>query len=421
MEKNEVLERLVMRRTVLAEEAAGTKDGDSIGYNQNGSSSVTFTVVFSTLVAMSGVYAFGNAVGYSSPAKGGIMEDLGLSLAEYAVFGSTMTVGGILGAIFSGKLADLAGRRAALGISEIFCITGWLAIVFSKDALWLDLGRFLVGCGAAVICYVAPVYVAEIATKNVRGAFTSLTALMICCGKALMFIVGSLINWRTSALIGAIPCVLQLVGVFFIPESPRWLAKTNRTKEFEAALQCLRGQNADISQEAADIREYTDLQQMSDGGSLNLFQRKYTNPLIVRAGLMVFQQLGGLNGFSYYASVIFESAGFPSTVGSIAVAVLQTFVAALGLLFIDKSGRRPLLLLSAAGTCLGCVITGSSFFLQDFDAGKDLIATLALIGVLVFLLSFDLGMGAIPWTIVSEGRSSFLPSSVVLELCSLQS
>nr|KJB45143.1 hypothetical protein B456_007G292200 [Gossypium raimondii] len=281
-------------------------------------------------------------VGYSSPAKSGIMEDLGLSLSEYAVFGSILTVGGMLGAACSGKIADLA-----MGISEIFCITGWFAIVFSKDALWLDLGRLLFGCGSGVICYV----------------------LMLCCGKAVMFIMGSLINWRTSALIGVIPCVLQLIGLFFIPESPRWLAKTNETKEFEAALRRLSGEHADISQEATDIRLYTEyIEQIPDEGLLNLFQKRYAYPLIVCAGLMMFQQFGGLNGFSYYASFIFESAGFPSTVGSIGVAVLQPiFMAIIGVLFIDKSGRRPLLLMSAGGSCLGRVITGLSFFLQELS------------------------------------------------------
>ncbi|MBA0820789.1 hypothetical protein Gohar_025563 [Gossypium harknessii] len=283
-----------------------------ISYNNHASTSVTITVVFSTIVAISGAYAFGNAVGYSSPAKSGIMEDIGLSLSEYAVSGSILTVGGMLGAACSGKIADLA-----MGISEIFCITGWFAIVFSKDALWLDLGRLLVGCGSGVICYVIPLYVAEIAAKNVRGAFSSLTI-------AVMFIMGSLINWRTSALIGVIPCVLQLIGLFFIPKSPRWLAKTNETKEFEAALRRLSGEHADISQEATDIRLYTEyIEQIPDEGLLNLLQKRYAYPLIVCAGLMMFQQFGGLNGFSYYASFIFESAGFPSTVGSIGVAVLQ--------------------------------------------------------------------------------------------------
>ncbi|KAL1145452.1 hypothetical protein V6Z11_A11G299400 [Gossypium hirsutum] len=384
MEKNEMLEGLVTRRPITDEAETSIIDGDSvISYNNHASTSVTITVIFSTIVAISGSYAFGNAVGYSSPAKSGIMKDLGLSLSEYAVFGSILTVGGMLGAACSGKIADLVGRRG--------------------DALWLDLGRLLVGCGSGVLCYVIPLYLAEIAAKNVRGAFSSLTILMLCCGKAVMFIMGSLINWRTSALIGVIPCVLQLIGLFFIPESPRWLAKTNETKEFEAALRRLRGEHADISQEATDIRLYTEyIEQIPDEGLLNLFQKRYAYPLIVGAGLMMFQQFGGLNGFSYYASFIFESAGFPSTVGSIGVAVLQIFMAIIGVLFIDKSGRRPLLLMSAGGSCLGCVITGLSFFLQDFHARKDLTATLVIIGVLVFLLSFELGMGGIPWIIVSE-------------------
>ncbi|KAK8508838.1 hypothetical protein V6N12_034940 [Hibiscus sabdariffa] len=398
-----MLEGLITKRPVLDVGATGTRAGDAVFYDHNGSPSVTITVIFSTLVAVSGAYAFGSAVGYSSPAKTGVMEDLGLSLAQYAVFSSILTVGGVLGAACSGKMADRLGRRCAMGISQIFCITGWLAIVFSKDALWLDLGRLLVGCGSGVLCYVIPLYLSEISTKNVRGAFASLFTVMLCCGKAVMFITGSLINWRTSALIGAIPCVLQLIGVFFIPESPRWLAKTNAPKVFEAALRRLRGENADISQEATDIRLYTEYtQQISDEGLLNLFQKRYINPLTVGVGLMVFQQIGGLNGFAYYTSFIFESAGFPSSVGSITVAVLQILMATLGVLFIDKSGRRPLLLISASGTCLGCVITGLSFLLQDFHANKDLTATLVIIGVLVFMLSFDVGLGGIPWIIVSE-------------------
>ncbi|OMO99047.1 General substrate transporter [Corchorus olitorius] len=311
MEKNELFEGLVGRTVPANQEEYSLGGGDR-------SSSVTFPVIFSTLVAVSGSYAFGNAVGYSSPVANGIMEDLGLSVAEYGVFGSAITVGGMLGALFSGKTADLVGRRGAMGISDIFCITGWLAILFSKDALWLDLGRFLVGCGSGVSVYVVPVYVAEITTKDIRGAFTSLN-----------------------------------------------IAKNDQTKEFETSLQHLRGKNADISKESADIRGYTEyLQQNSEGGLRDLFQQKYKNSMIVGVGLLVFQQLTGLNGFSYYASFIFESAGINSTVGSIAVAALQISMCIMGVLFIDKSGRRPLLLISSVGTCLGCFITGFSFFLQ---------------------------------------------------------
>ncbi|KAH1083583.1 hypothetical protein J1N35_023344 [Gossypium stocksii] len=118
MEKNEMLEWLMMRRPITDEAETSVIDGDSvISYNHHASTSVTITVIFSTLVAISGSYAFGNAVGYSSPAKSGIMEDLGLSVSEYAVFGSILTLGGMLEAACSGKIVDLVGRRGKISNS----------------------------------------------------------------------------------------------------------------------------------------------------------------------------------------------------------------------------------------------------------------------------------------------------------------
>ncbi|KAJ0013503.1 hypothetical protein Pint_19942 [Pistacia integerrima] len=91
----------------------------------------------------------------SSPAESGIMEDLGLSVAAYSVFGSIMTVGGMIGAILSGRIADILGRRVAMLFSDIFCTFGWFAIAFGKDVLWLDLGRLSIGFGIGLISYVA--------------------------------------------------------------------------------------------------------------------------------------------------------------------------------------------------------------------------------------------------------------------------
>jgi len=109
---------------------------------------------------------------------------------------------------------------------------------------------------------------------------------------------------------GLLPCVLLLGGLFFIPESPRWLANVGREKEFHASLQKLRGEDADISEEAIEIKEYIEsLRSFPKARLEDLFLSKNIYAVIVGVGLMIFQQLGGINGVGFYASYIFSSAG----------------------------------------------------------------------------------------------------------------
>ncbi|XP_010660061.1 sugar transporter ERD6-like 5 isoform X1 [Vitis vinifera] len=380
--------------------------GDAPPAGGGSSSFFTIAVVFSTLIAVCGSFIFGTAVGYSSPAESGIVNDLGLSTAEYSIFGSILTIGGMIGAVMSGKIADLIGRRGAMWVSEFFCTIGWIAIAFSEGAWLLDIGRLLIGCGIGALSYVViavPVYIAEITPKNLRGRFSGLNMLFISCGTSVMYFTGGVVTWRILALIGTIPCLLPLFGLFFVPESPRWLAKVGREKEFEASLQHLRGKDTDISFEASDIKDYTRyLEGLSETRIIDIFQRKYAYCLTVGVGLMIVQEFGGLNGFAFYTSSILDSAGFLSKVGTMAYGLVQIPATILGVFLFDKIGRRPVLLVSAAGTCLGCFLTGLAFLLQDLHYWKEGTPILALVGVLVFSSSFVFGMGGIPWIIMSE-------------------
>ncbi|CAN1284048.1 Sugar transporter ERD6-like 16 [Linum perenne] len=297
------------------EESGDEDDRSSIGM-----------VLLSTAVAVCGSFEFGSCVGYSAPAQSAIREDLNLSLAEYSMFGSILTIGAMLGAVTSGRTADFIGRKGAMRLSAVFCIMGWLAIFFSTEALSLDIGRFFTGYGIGVFSYVVPIFIAEIAPKNLRGGLTTLNQLNL-----------------------------------------------------EA------------------------LQNLPKARMVDLFQPKYIRSMIIGVALMVFQQFGGINGIGFYASETFASAG-PSLakIGTILYACIQVPITIAGAMLMDRSGRRPLIMVSATGTFLGCSMAGASFFFKSHGLLLDWVPILAVSGVLVYISAFSIGMGAVPWVIMSE-------------------
>ncbi|CAG7900080.1 unnamed protein product [Brassica rapa] len=370
----------------------------------DGDCRVTATVFLSTFVAVSGSFCTGCGAGFSSGAQSGITKDLSLSVAEYSMFGSILTLGGLIGAVFSGKVADILGRKRTMLFCEAFCLTGWLAVALAQDALWLDCGRLLLGIGVGLFSYVIPVYIAEIAPKHVRGSFVFANQLLQNCGIALFFIIGNFIPWRWLAIVGFVPCVLHVFCLFFIPESPRWLAKKGRDKECRSALQRLRGPDVDISREANTIRDTIELSEL-DGETrmAELFQRRYAYPLLIGVGLMFLQQLSGSSGVTYYASSLFQKGGFPSAIGTSVIATIMVPKAMLGTIIVDKLGRRTLLMSSCAAMCLSALLLSVSYgFEQSFGILPDLTPILTCIGVLGHIVSFAMGMGGLPWIIMAE-------------------
>ncbi|CAN1234094.1 Sugar transporter ERD6-like 7 [Linum perenne] len=360
------------------------EDGSSSSSSKNES---LWMVYFSTFVAVCGSYEFGCCVGFSSPTQDAITEDLSLSLAEvltvqYSVFGSILTFGAMIGAVTSGPLADLLGRKGAMRLSSAFCVAGWLAIYFAQGAVALDIGRLATGYGMGVFSYVVPVFISEIAPKNLRGALATLNQVMICGGVSASFIIGTFLTWRALALTGLVPCAILLVGLMFMPESPRWLAKTGNEKDFEVALQRLRGKDADISKEADEIKEYIEtLDRLPKVKLMDLFNRRYIKSVIIGVGLMVAQQFGGINGVCFYVSNIFKSAGFSPSVGTITYAIIQV---------------------SGSGLVLACLIVALSFYLKVNELALHIVPMMAVTGILLYIGSFSAGMGAVPWVVMSE-------------------
>ncbi|CAH8273187.1 unnamed protein product [Arabidopsis lyrata] len=369
------------------------------------SNACTRPFVLAFTVGSCGAFAFGCIIGYSAPTQTSIMKDLNLSIADYSLFGSILTVGLILGALICGKLTDLVGRVKTIWITNILFLIGWFAIAFAKGVWLLDLGRLLQGISIGISVYLGPVYITEIAPRNLRGAASSFSQLFAGVGISVFYALGTVVTWRNLAILGSIPSLMVMPLLFFIPESPRWLAKVGREKEVEAVLLSLRGAKSDVTDETAEILEYTEhvkQQQDVDGGFFTLFQRKYAFSLTIGVVLIALPQLGGLNGYSFYTDSIFTSTGVSSDFGFISTSVVQMFGGILGTVLVDVSGRRTLLLVSQAGMFLGCLATAISFFLKENHCWETGTPVLALISVMVYFGSYGSGMGSIPWIIASE-------------------
>ncbi|CAI0469406.1 unnamed protein product [Linum tenue] len=394
--------------------SSSSQDHDVEGGDRN--VPLTPTFLLSIFAVACGSFSTGCTIGYTSPVEYQIIEELGISVGQYTVSGSMLVVGGLVGSLVGGKITEQIGRKRVriltrnghkffwflvydkesvtrtvnfvqtILVLDVLFIVGWLTIASAKGPLQLDVGMLLIGIAAPINLYLSPMFVAEITPSNLRGAAVSVTQLIMFCSVAFAFTVGSLISWRALALIGATTCLVQLLfTIFLIPESPRWLAKMGKEKEFEAALLQLRGGNADISWEVDEIKEYTKtIHSISKNSSiLDMFQKQYAIPLIVGNGLLMFQQFSGVNAYTMYTGAIFVSAGIPSTAGFLAVASFQVVGAFLTTALLDRCGRRPLLLAGVTGTCLGGLLTTLSFILQIYSG------------------SFAVWNG-IPWMIIAE-------------------
>ncbi|PON79594.1 Major facilitator, sugar transporter-like [Trema orientale] len=137
MEEGEAAKRPLLVKEIKLDNngqasAYNSYQSSSVSASSSSSSSVTPVVVFSTLIVGCGSFALGNLIGYSSPAESGIIKDIGLTLAEYSLFASFFIVGSIIGGIWSGRIADVIGRRGAMGVPNLLSIAGWLLIAFAK-------------------------------------------------------------------------------------------------------------------------------------------------------------------------------------------------------------------------------------------------------------------------------------------------
>ena len=354
---------------------------------------------------------FGYDQGVISGALEGIKEEFDLSTTLVEVITSWVTLGALFGALLAGLLAERIGRRRTIIVAAaLFCV-GAMLEAFAPGTAVLVVGRFTVGFGVGVASVAAPLYAAEMAPANLRGRFVSIYQLAITIGIFLAYIVDQALansdSWRVMLGVSAVPALLLVVAVWPMTDTARWLVKMGRRDQAATALHRIQP-DADPNEKIAEIDESldADADQATWG---EVFGKAMRKPLIIGVGLAVFQQITGINAIIYYADQIFGFAGFSTpqdqaaaTTWAIgAVNVLATFIA---VVYVDRFGRKPLLLAGLVGMGLSLFVVGCCFLRLDENAGagETMSGIFTLVALVVFIASFAFSLGPIVWTIINE-------------------
>ncbi|KAH8311309.1 hypothetical protein KR044_005572 [Drosophila immigrans] len=331
-------------------------------------------------------------------------DKLYLTVAEQTWVSSLLAIGAFLGALPTGYIADAIGRRYTALAMDVPFILAWLSISFAKSAGWLYFGRFLIGISTGSFCVVAPMYISEIAETSIRGSLGTLFQLLLTMGILFVYIVGSLVSWSTLSMMCLIVPILLFVGMLMLPETPVYLLKKGRRADAALSLKWLWGRYCD-SRSAIQVIQ-NDLDQASaDASFLDLFSnRGARNGLIISMLLMFFQQFSGINAVIFYTESIFESAGssLSASVSSIIVGVVQVIMTLTSSLLIERAGRKILLLFSSTVMTICLAILGAYFDMKE--SGKDVshIGWLPLLCMVLFIITFSVGYGPIPWLMMGE-------------------
>jgi SP family sugar:H+ symporter-like MFS transporter len=340
---------------------------------------------------------FGYDTGVISGAILFIEADLGLNAFSLGLVVSSLLLGAMAGAGIAGPLSDRLGRRRIIIIAAIIFTVGALGAALAPNVAVLVLFRIVLGVAVGAAALIVPLYLSEVAPTEIRGAVSSLNQLMIVVGILLAYIVNALLAaseaWRTMLGLAVVPSLVLLVGMYFMPETPRWLVSRGRDDEARAVLRQTRDEEA-VEQEVTEIKE---VERHEEGGLRELAAPWVRPALVVAVGLAIFQQIIGINTIIYYAPTTLTEAGFgnqAATYANVAIGVLNVAMTLVAIRFIDRLGRIPLLVGGLVGMIASLVVLGaSSLLLPAPQSPTDPLAiiTLACLAAFYSLLRGELG------------------------------
>ncbi|GAB4832324.1 hypothetical protein Ancab_006338 [Ancistrocladus abbreviatus] len=368
-------------------------------------------------VACLGAILFGYHLGVVNGALGYLSRDLGISgntvLQGWVV--STLLAGATVGSFTGGSLADKFGRTKTFQLDAIPLAIGAFLCATAQSVQTMMVGRLLCGIGIGISSALVPLYISEISPTEIRGALGSVNQLFICIGilaalVAGLPLAGDPLWWRTMFGIAIAPSVLLAIGMAMSPESPRWLFQQGKISEAEKAITTLFGKER-VPEVMQDLRAAAQSSSEQEAGWFDLFSRRYWKVVSVGAALFLFQQLAGINAVVYYSTSVFRSAGIASDVAASAlVGAANVFGTAVASSLMDKQGRKSLLVTSFLGMAASMLLLSLSFTWKVLAPYS---GPLAVLGTVLYVLSFSLGAGPVPALLLPEIFASRIRAKAV--------
>ena len=363
-----------------------------------------FIVRVSTIAALGGVL-YGYDMGIIAAAAIFVKRTFLLSTFVEELVVSIVLIGAMIGAMAGGAIADQIGRRATLVWAAGIFIAGSVLAPVSPNVATLILARAIIGVGIGFTSVTAPVYVSELAPPQSRGMLIGLYQLALTVGIALADLVGYWLApqeaWRLMFGIAAVPTLFFLAIIVTVPESPRWLFAHGRTTDAESVLRSYT--------DALGARQFLDdiqegLKTPMTQSWIALWSPAVRGSLFIAVGLTVLQQVTGINTVIYYGPQIFELAGIASHANAIfatlLVAIMNILGTIVGILLVDRVGRKPLLYVGVAG--MAVALFALSWGFGHRAAVGSSLGVIAIASLLVYIACFAFSLGAIAWILVSE-------------------
>lgn len=365
-----------------------------------------FLICIAALVSVGGIL-YGYDLGVISGALLFIQNTIPMTDNQVGFIVGAVLAGGLVGTFLSGPLGDRFGRRALIAISSVIFTVGVGLILITNSFLTILLARLLLGVGVGIIAVAVPLYVAEIVPSKDRGKYVTFFQLLLTFGIVLAYFVDLFFtqsgNWRAMFAVLLIPSLILLLGMFVLPETPRWLIANNQTDKAREVLKKIRG--AQVAENDVENDIFTIRQGLAKTKSSwkELFSRQLILPSFVAISIAIFNQLTGINSFLQYAPLILKNAGISSNTvsmfGSVGIGALNFLFTIVAIYLIDSLGRRPLILIGVAGVICSEVYLGIVNF---FMATSPNVGILSLIGLLFFIIFFAIGPGVVVWLVISE-------------------